>query len=344
MKPTDLIRAIFYPVTSMAVVVPLLVFWLAVSFAAWGGVLGLFLMFLIIPALLRFQMIILEARARGVEPTTPDIDFFSWFGNAWTLFPVVLCALTTWAVIAVGARFGIAWAFAVSLVVSLFLPASLSILAITRSPIQSLNPVALFRLIGRCGNTLLIASAYLGLSGWLAYLSDSLPFMLANLVQMFLVFSFFSVTGSLIEPYGLFEEIDIPAPLEKTSTEISSDIEKQRVAALAHAYGFISRDNREGGFKHIFSELENDPDPVAAWAWYFDNMLRWEQQQHALFFAQHYIHDMLAHGERIPALKVIMRCRLISDGFKPTPEDLPAAIQAAETSGNIELATVLKRG
>ena len=71
MKPTDLIRAIFYPVTSMAVVVPLLVFWLAVSFAAWGGVLGLFLMFLIIPALLRFQMIVLEARARGVEPTTP---------------------------------------------------------------------------------------------------------------------------------------------------------------------------------------------------------------------------------------------------------------------------------
>jgi hypothetical protein len=53
---------------------------------------------------------------------------------------------------------------------------------------------------------------------------------------------------------------------------------------------------------------------------------------------------MLAHGERIPALKVIMRCRLIRDGFKPFPEDLPAAVQAAETSGNIELATVLKQG
>jgi hypothetical protein len=344
MRPTELIRAIFYPVTAMAVVVPLLVFWLAVSFAAWGGVLGLFLMFLVVPALLRFQMIILEARARGVEPTTPDIDFFSWFGNAWTLFPVVLCALTAWAVIAVGAKYSVQWAFVVSLVASLFLPASLSVLAITRSPLQSLNPVALFRLIGRCGNTLLIASAYLELSGWLAYLSDSLPFLLANLVQMFLVFSFFSVTGSLIEPYGLFDEIDIPAPLEKTSAEISSDIDKQRASVLAHAYGFISRDNREGGFKHIFSELEKDQDPVAAWAWYFENMLRWEQQQHALFFAQHYIHDMLAHGERIPALKVIMRCRLIRDGFKPFPEDLPAAVQAAETSGNIELATVLKQG
>jgi hypothetical protein len=62
-----------------------------------------------------------------------------------------------------------------------------------------------------------------------------------------------------------------------------------------------------------------------------------------LFFAQHYIHDMLTHGERIPALKVIMRCRLIDEQFKPLPEDMPAAVQAAENSGNIELAAVLKQ-
>ena len=83
---------------------------------------------------------------------------------------------------------------------------------------------------------------------------------------------------------------------------------------------------------------------MAAWRWYFDKMLGWEQQQHALFFAQHYIHDMLAHGERIPALKVIMRCRLIDEYFKPAPDDIPAAIQAAESSGNSELAAVLKQG
>jgi len=73
-------------------------------------------------------------------------------------------------------------------------------------------------------------------------------------------------------------------------------------------------------------------------------MLGWEQKQHALFFAQQYIHDMLAHGERVPALKVIMRCRLIDENFKPLREDVPAAIQAAENSGNNELATVLKSG
>jgi len=344
MSPISVIRAIIYPVVAPVVLIPLLVFWLAVSFASWGGVFGLFFMFLVIPAVFRFQMIVLEARARGVEPATPDHEFFNWFGNAWTLFPVVIVLLITWATIATGRTFGVAWASFIVLLASALYPASLAVLAITRSPLQSLNPVAIFRLLDRCGSTLWIASAFLLVSCWLGYLSEGLPLMLANLSQLFLTFAFFSLTGSLIEPYDLFGEVDIPAPLEKTVSEVSADIEKKRTAALAHAYGFISRDNREGGFKHIFAEIEKDPDPVGAWAWYFDRMLGWEQHQHALFFAQPYIHDMLVHGERIPALKVIIRCRLIDENFKPMREDVPAAIQAAQNSGNIELAAVLKSG
>ena len=112
---------------------------------------------------------------------------------------------------------------------------------------------------------------------------------------------------------------------------------------MAHAYGFISRGNRDGGFSHIIEWIGKETDIVVAWAWFFDNMMRWDQKQHALFFAQHYIHDMLQHGEKIPALKVIMRCRLENDQFHPLREDLPAAIEAAISSGNIELAAVLKR-
>lgn len=343
MNPGRVIRSIFYPVTTPAVLIPLLVFWLLVSFARWGGLLGLFLLFLVIPAVLRFQIIVLEARARGVEPATPDQEFFNWFGNAWTLFPVVIVALITWVTIVTGRNFGFAWATVVVMLASALYPASLAVLAITRSPLQSLNPQAIFGVLHRCGATLWIASAFLITSCWLSYLSASLPTMLTSLSQLFLTFAFFSLTGSLIEPYDLFDEIDIPPPLEKTVDEISGETEKNRVAVLSHAYGFASRDNREGAFKHIFAEIEKDPDPVAAWAWYFEHMLGWEQQQHALFFAQHYIHDMLAHGELTPALKVIMRCRLVDPRFRPSHEDIPAAIAAAENTGNIELATVLKQ-
>ena len=71
MKPGDIGRAIAYPLIAPAVLVPLVVFWLLISFAIWGGVLGLFLLFLVIPAVFLFQMIVLEARARGLEPATP---------------------------------------------------------------------------------------------------------------------------------------------------------------------------------------------------------------------------------------------------------------------------------
>jgi hypothetical protein len=71
-------------------------------------------------------------------------------------------------------------------------------------------------------------------------------------------------------------------------------------------------------------------------------MLTWDEKQHALFFAQHCVRDMLANNENIPALKMIMRCRLLNEQFKPFREDIPAAVLAAERCGNIELAAVLK--
>ncbi len=112
---------------------------------------------------------------------------------------------------------------------------------------------------------------------------------------------------------------------------------------MSHAYGFISRGNRDSGLAHIKEWIADDQDPEAAWAWYFNKMLGWENQQHALFFAQHYVHDLLRHGDTVPALKIIMRCRLINDRFKPLGEDVPVAIEAAESVGNRELAAVLKR-
>ena len=83
---------------------------------------------------------------------------------------------------------------------------------------------------------------------------------------------------------------------------------------------------------------------MAAWDWYLNRMFGWENQVHALFFARDYVHDALAHGEAVRALKAVMRCRLVDDRFRPRREDVPALIEAAERTGNRELAEVLQRG
>lgn len=344
MKPADILRAITYPVTESSVLVPLVAFWLLISLANWGGLFGLiFLFLLVIPALYRFQMIVLEARARGCTPATPDLGFFSWFGNAWTLFPVFVVVLLVWAIVAIGQGFGTSWAILAVFIAAVFFPASIAVLAITHSPLQSLNPVALGRLLHRCSATIWIASVFLLISSWLSAEAEALPRIGSSLVQLLLSFSFFSLVGSLIEPYGLIEEIDIPAPTEKDGAEIAHDLEKNRVGVLNHAYGFISRGNREGGFEHIFDWMTNDPDPVAAWAWFFDRMLAWENKSTAMFFAQHYLHDLLRHDEKVPAVKLLMRCRLVDGQFRPLTGDVAAAVAASEACGNAELAAILTR-
>ena len=134
-----------------------------------------------------------------------------------------------------------------------------------------------------------------------------------------------------------------PVPDEASKSDNSRAPEADRTRVLNHAYGFISRDNRSGGLEHIFAAIEDDPDPAAAWVWFLERMLSWEDQTAALFFAQHYLHDLLQHGEPVRAAKLMMRCRLIDEQFRPLPEDIDAAIEAATAVSNDELVAVLQR-
>lgn len=191
MKAIDLVKAIFYPLTEFSVLVPLVFFTLLLSLAQLAGLLGMLLMIIVFLGAYRYQMTVLEARAQGKAPATPDVESFNWFGDAWSLFPVPLVALIVWGVLLAADYLGSAGALAVLLFAGAFLPASLAVLAITHSPLQSLNPFALGRLLKACGETFWIASVYLVVSGWLCLQSVTLPLLLANFVQLFLTFSFF---------------------------------------------------------------------------------------------------------------------------------------------------------
>lgn len=343
MKATDLLRALIFPLTNASVFVPLLVFWLMLLISIRAGLFGLWLLLLVFPAIVRFQMIILEARGRGATPATPDIGFFNWFGSAWTLFPVLLIALLVWAVSSTAAVFGPAAAILPALFAAVFLPASLGVLAVTQSPLQSLNPVALVYLFKRCGPAFWIASVYLLLLSWLSVEAMTLPGLFASLLWLVYGFSFASLVGSLIEPHGLFDEVTIPEPAPKSADATAAELEGMRTRVLNHAYGFISRDNRDGGFRHIVDWIGRDPDPAAAWDWFFRRMLDWESPTAALFFAQYYLHDQLQRGEELPAVKLMLHCRLIDEKFQPLDMDLPAAIAAAEAVSNEDLVAHLRR-
>lgn len=344
MTPIKIVKAIFLPVIEVSVLLPLLMFWVLVSLGIWSFPLGVIVVILTLPPLFRYQSMLLESGAKGKVPGAFDAEFFDWVGTMWTLFPLPLAAVLVVGGVYAGEAWGDVGTWSAIALGAVVYPASMALLAISHSPLEALNPLAMARLYRRALSTFWIAPLYLLAAIWVSIQAEVLPTSVAVFIQLFLFFSFAALTGALIQPFDLISDVHIPDPIEKDEQTIAGDIEMARTLALSHAYGFISRDNREGGFRHLMAETRKDPDPAGAWAWYFDRMLGWENKQHALFFGQHHVADMLDHGEDIPALKAIMRCRLVDEGFKPFPKDVPRAISAAERNGNIELGAVLKRG
>jgi hypothetical protein len=343
MIATDIVRAILAPLTELTMLLPLLLFWGLLALGVWGGMIGVFVIIFSLPPLFRFQSFIVEAYANGRVPGAFDAEFFNWIGSGWTLFPLLLAVACGGGAMFAANAWGPGSAWAIAIAAAAILPASLAVLAITHSSLQALNPVALLGVYARAGWPFLVAPAYLLAFTWLVVAGVDLPLWAMLLAGLFLVFSSASLVGALIAPSQIVNDVYIPDAAGPDETKIFGDIERARTAALTHAYGFISRGNRKGGFGHLFAEIARDPDPPAAWAWYFEKMLGWEITTHALFFAQHYVHDALQHGEEVRALKVIMRCRLLDEQFRPFPGDVQAALAAAARSGNSELAEVLKR-
>jgi hypothetical protein len=153
---------------------------------------------------------------------------------------------------------------------------------------------------------------------------------------------FFSLTGTVVAPHQFHDEVGIYDPVEPDQADVDASLLKERTAVLNHAYGFVSRDNRAGGFKHIESWLQRDPDPESAWAWFFDQMLRWEITYPALVFAQSYLNRLLHDGDDVTAVKVMMRCRHENDTFMPLADDIGPALKAAEHCQNQELIDFLR--
>ena len=133
------------------------------------------------------------------------------------------------------------------------------------------------------------------------------------------------------------DEVHIEAEIEDSDATL-----RHRTTVLNHAYGFIAHDNRAGGLDHIYSCIAEDPNPDNAWAWFLKQMLPWELNDAVLEFAQQYLKRMLCREDHVAAVKLMLRCRLINETFRPLAEDRPQALMAAEHCNNDELINVLR--
>ena len=327
---------LLFPLRSVACLFAMCTFALLIMLALKAGLPGLWLLVVVVPALSRFLVIVAEARAEGRDVEPPGIEFFSLAGNAWTLFPALPAAGT---LILVHTMAGTepALATAVGLAAGVVLPAMIAVIVITHSPLQSLNPAALYRLVRSVGPPYLLASILFLLLG-AAVAAGGAALALGAL---YLLFAFHAVCGALLRERDLLHDIDIPADEAAAAAMTAGALAQERRVCLGHAYALFSRGNENGALAYLAKWLEQDPDPHGARDWFQKEMLGWENRRPALCFGQDYLGWLLAVGEPILAVKLMLRLRLLDPAFRPAAADLPAALAAARTSGNTELAEVL---
>ena len=344
-KPAEAARELLFPLTDLAVLMAIIGFggllWLA--FAA--GLFGLWLAFIVVPATFRYAIYLLESRAHGDVTHVAGIEVFNIADNLWGLFPLLLSLAFAWIEWQVFQTVGSTSALLLLAVFLSVYPASMGVLAITRSPLASISPVDVVRLIGRCGPSYLYIPVLVSLAAASIYyvVIPLLPDFAVYFLAVFLFFLMFSLTGAVVHAADIASDVAIEPPMSPTKAEQADACIAERQKVSSHAYGFISRGNRDGGFQHIRDRIADEADPDAAVSWFFSDMMTWENKQAALFFGQECFAHFLHHGRDAQALKIVSRCLHEDPAWRPRREDAEAAALLAERNGRDDLLPALRR-
>ena len=344
MRAAELLRELAYPFTELAIVLAMLFFYALFWLSERAGVVGIGLLIIAVPAYLRYLVLLLEERAHGRPAPVPSVETFSLWSDPWALATLVHVAAVIAAITALEYVDVPAANVILAIATALVLPAAFAVLAVTHSPLESLNPLAIARMLRACGPTYFVVPAsLLAVSGLLMALERlGLPDWFGNVGSFYVYLLAFSLTGAVLHRRGIIFEVGLEVSDHDDMKAALEDLEKQRQNVANHAYGFISRGNREGGLAHIRDWLQKEADASAAAQWYFNEMMRWEQQDAALRFGQDCLSHFLHHGEEQRALKLISACLHADGRWKPLPDDRPAVMELAEQYSRHDLQRLIE--
>lgn len=339
MRPTDLGREALFPLTHPTLSVAMVTFFLLGQLARAAGLLGLWLAVVLVPAMARFLLGVTEARIYGLPIEAPGIEKFNWIASPWSLMALAWLGGCAWLVGAAASASGHVAAGLAGLLVLLVLPAPLGMLALSRAWSASLNPFALASFARVCGIRYLWIPAVLAAAAVAILGARALgaPALVVDLAHVYALFLLFTLTGAVTAASDAVTLVQAPIPEEAEPEQVLQRLDEERAAVLDHAYGLISRGNRAGGLGHLEAYIEQSDFALEDSAWFFENMLRWETSDPALFFAQRYLTRLLDQGQSVIALKLLARCALEHERFRPAAADRERVAELIEAHNRTDL-------
>ncbi len=343
MSIREILGELGFPLRQPVLLAGMATFYLLTQLALAAGLFGLWLMVVIFPAMVRFLIGVCEARIYQQPIEAPGIEKFSWIAGAWSFAALLWILIAVWCIVGAANGYGVLGGAIVGAAALTVLPAPLAMLALSRSPLASMNPVALVSLVRVCGWAYFWVPAVLSILALLVYLllESGAPRLLTDLADIYVVFLLFTLTGAVVAKSDAVKLAADPIPEETEPNSEGLKLDRARAGVLDHAYGLLSRGNRDGGLRHIDAFLQKSDVVLDDAEWFFENMLCWEQSDPALFFAQHYLTLLLDRGEAVKALKVFARCGLENPRFRPAMEDRARLAELVDAHGRDDLRKLL---
>jgi hypothetical protein len=196
----------------------------------------------------------------------------------------------------------LAWTFAA--LATVVAPASVALLAVTREPARSLNPMRLLDAALRTGVPyvgLAVGSTGVAALGVLAY--RRLGFMELFAASYALFWLAYSI-GWVVYSKRLVLGVHAPRSPEAKLAREQERLKLARTRALDHAYGVASRGNLDSALAYIDQYVASESDALAARQWMYFEMTRWASPRPALVFGERLAADLEAAGQTDTAAKV----------------------------------------
>jgi hypothetical protein len=299
-----------------------------------AGLLGIPLALILLSWLFKYAYVLLDHVAEGArEPPVLSIEMMNPADEQRPIGQLFIALAVGSAIAFVRARLGTALADGLTLLALLALPASVASFAVTRSFVQAVNPLTLWRIARGFGWIYLAVTASAVVFGLVVTLlaRADLPQALGLAVALFGWLSLFALLGG-----GLYERrealgLEATHAPERAQARESRETGREHERFIDGVYGQARSGNLQDAWRTIEQRLGARAHADEAYAWLLDRLDALEDPRLADRLAQAFVSRLLAR-DNAKALRVVEQRLAWRPGFRPRT--------AAETLRVAELASL----
>jgi hypothetical protein len=315
-----------------------------------AGLFGIWLLALTMASLWRYCYTVLRAVAQGrPDLPPPDIESMNPIGRWRELVHFALFAglFVLGGLLELGTA-GRLPGVALLLIATIVFPASAALMGVGMGLVAAVNPVAIAEVIRDLGRSYLdlvvgcicvVAAAALTVGfllprfGWLSGLAGSI-------VAVWTILAVFALIGSTLRAHK--DIFDIPGAYVPLPDRQAEDRLREWRAELDLAYAAIRSGKVEEGYRNLGRLVDKQSDAVEILYWLFENMIDWEQPQHAFRIAERLAVLLIDRGELAAAMELYLRCRRAKRAPELSRDALRQLADYAEEIGQLGVASEIR--